>query len=289
MFKRLFVLFQYLIPQHFLSRCVGYLASCQAELVKIPFIKLFIRVFKVNMNEALRPEAKNYQSFNDFFTRELKPGVRSITPNPEHVLSPVDGGVSEIGHIEDGQILQAKGHKYRLNSLLAGNENLAKTFESGYFATLYLSPKDYHRIHMPTDGKLTHMWYVPGKLFSVNPATTKCLPGLFAKNERVICQFDTHNGPIVMVLVGAMIVASIETVWAGLVAPRRPKEIQSWEYTGEQAIHLKQGEEMGRFKLGSTVIMLYPDTYSLQWKPQLAPGSEVKLGLPLAQQSAVST
>lgn len=234
------------------------------------------------MNEALKPEANDYQNFNDFFTRELKPESRIITANAQKVLSPVDGTISQFGRIQAGQIVQAKGHSYSVHELLAGEAKVAQTFEHGHFMTLYLSPKDYHRIHMPTVGRVKQMWYVPGKLFSVNPATTEHLPGLFAKNERVVCLFETPKGPMLMVLVGAMIVASIETSWAGLIAPNRPKQIKTWQYNEEHLIDLQQGEEMGRFKLGSTVILLYPETQRLKWEAALQAGASVKLGMPLA-------
>jgi len=216
-----------------------------------------------------------------FFTRSLKADARLIDHHPKHLACPVDGAISQLGKIEGDHLFQAKGHEFSLTSLLGGNSALASTFIDGDFATIYLAPKDYHRIHMPCDGTLTHMVHVPGQLFSVNQATAAKVPGLFARNERVVAIFDTEFGPMAMVLVGAMIVASIETVWAGLVCPKG-KAVSQFNYTNQDPILLKKGEEMGRFKLGSTVVMCLPKGVS-QWPKELSAGTTTRLGQMLAE------
>ena len=278
---RLFVLMQYLLPQHLISRLVGVLAHSSIPAIKDPFIRTFIKHFKVNMDEAERQHASEFNSFNDFFTRSLKADARLIDHHPKHLACPVDGAISQLGKIEGDHLFQAKGHEFSLTSLLGGNSALASTFIDGDFATIYLAPKDYHRIHMPCDGTLTHMVHVPGQLFSVNQATAAKVPGLFARNERVVAIFDTEFGPMAMVLVGAMIVASIETVWAGLVCPKG-KAVSQFNYTNQDPILLKKGEEMGRFKLGSTVVMCLPKGAS-QWPKELSAGTTTRLGQMLAE------
>ena len=278
---RLFVLMQYLLPQHLISRLVGVLAHSSIPAIKDPFIRTFIKHFKVNMDEAERQHASEFNSFNDFFTRSLKADARLVDHHPKHLACPVDGAISQLGKIEGDQLFQAKGHEFSLTSLLGGNSELASTFIDGDFATIYLAPKDYHRIHMPCDGTLTHMVHVPGQLFSVNQATAAKVPGLFARNERVVAIFDTEFGPMAMVLVGAMIVASIETVWAGLVCPKG-KAVSQFNYTNQDPILLKKGEEMGRFKLGSTVVMCLPKGAS-QWPKELSAGTTTRLGQMLAE------
>jgi phosphatidylserine decarboxylase len=278
---RLFVLMQYLLPQHLISRLVGVLAHSSIPAIKDPFIRTFIKHFKVNMDEAERQHASEFNSFNDFFTRSLKADARLIDHHPKHLACPVDGAISQLGKIEGDHLFQAKGHEFSLTSLLGGNSELASTFIDGDFATIYLAPKDYHRIHMPCDGTLTHMVHVPGQLFSVNQATAAEVPGLFARNERVVAIFDTEFGPMAMVLVGAMIVASIETVWAGLVCPKG-KAVSQFNYTNQDPILLKKGEEMGRFKLGSTVVMCLPKGVS-QWPKELSAGTTTRLGQMLAE------
>jgi phosphatidylserine decarboxylase len=278
---RLFVLMQYLLPQHLISRLVGMLAHSSIPAIKDPFIRTFIKHFKVNMDEAERQHASEFNSFNDFFTRSLKADARLIDHHPKHLACPVDGAISQLGKIEGDHLFQAKGHEFSLTSLLGGNSELASTFIDGDFATIYLAPKDYHRIHMPCDGTLTHMVHVPGQLFSVNQATAAEVPGLFARNERVVAIFDTEFGPMAMVLVGAMIVASIETVWAGLVCPKG-KAVSQFNYTNQDPILLKKGEEMGRFKLGSTVVMCLPKGVS-QWPKELSAGTTTRLGQMLAE------
>jgi phosphatidylserine decarboxylase len=277
---RLFVMLQYLLPQHLISRAAGWLAQSTIPAIKDPFIRTFIKRFKVNMDEADRQHPSEFESFNDFFTRSLKADARAIDQDPAHLACPVDGAISQIGNIKDGDIFQAKGHKFDLATLLGGDKELAAPFVDGKFATIYLAPKDYHRIHMPCDATLTHMIHVPGKLFSVNQATAAMVPGLFARNERVVAIFDTQLGPMAMVLVGAMIVASVETVWAGLVCPKG-HAVSHFNYTNQAPIKLKKGEEMGRFKLGSTVVMCLPKD-SIDWPKELSAGTTTRLGQMLA-------
>ena len=253
------VALQYILPKHLISRLVGLLAAAEAGSVTTKLIEMFIKQFNVDMSEAAEPDHTSYKTFNQFFTRELKPGIRPLCEGEDNVAQPVDGTISQLGDIKQGRIFQAKGHDFGLTELLGGNSQLASPFMGGKFATVYLSPKDYHRIHMPMDGKLTDMLHVPGDLFSVNPLTAENVPGLFARNERVVSFFDSPKGKFALVLVGATIVASIETVWAGTVAPMRPRQVQHWHYSehAEEAITLKKGEEMGRFKLGSTIVLVF--------------------------------
>lgn len=278
MFDSLKIALQYITPKHLLSRLIGCLAAAQAGVLTTSLIKLFIKQYNVNMSEALHSDPEHYRSFNDFFTRELKPDARPICAGQMQLAIPVDGAVSQLGDIKHDSIFQAKGHDYSLTTLLGGKPELATPFKDGKFATLYLSPKDYHRIHMPVDGTLTDMLYIPGELFSVSPLTAQRVPGLFARNERVVAIFDTEIGKFAMVLVGATIVASIETVWAGTVTPPAGKNVQHWQYplAGEYAVHLKKGEEMGRFKLGSTIVACF-EADKLEFS-QLAEGDPTRLG-----------
>jgi phosphatidylserine decarboxylase len=250
---------QYITPKHLLSRLVGSLAAAEAGAVTTAIIKLFIKQYKVDMSEALESDPSSYASFNAFFTRQLRSDARSVCQDEKQLALPVDGAISQLGDIEYDAIFQAKGHNYSLTTLLGGKPELAKPFLNGKFATIYLSPKDYHRIHMPIDGQLTDMIYVPGELFSVSPLTAERVPGLFARNERVVAIFDTEIGKMAMVLVGATIVASIETKWAGTVSPPTSKNVQHWQYPeqGDHSVFIKKGEEMGLFKLGSTVITCF--------------------------------
>ncbi len=250
---------QYILPKHLLSRLVGKFAAAEAGGVTTAFIKFFIKKYNVDMSEALYPHPEHYKTFNEFFTRQLKPEVRQIAEGDDVLIQAVDGAVSQFGDIHQDSIFQAKGHNYSLTTLLGGKPELAKPFKNGKFATIYLSPKDYHRIHMPVEGTLTDMVYVPGELFSVNPLTAENVPGLFARNERVIAFFDTPVGKMVLVLVGATIVASIETVWSGTVTPPAGKNVQHWQYESddEAAVKLEKGDEMGRFKLGSTIVVCF--------------------------------
>lgn len=271
------ILLQYLMPKHLVSRLVGRLAAKQGGRLPQWLITRFIRQYQVNMSEALHEDPAHYASFNDFFTRELKADARPLVEGEQVLAMPVDGAISQLAPIQEGRIIQAKGHDYSARTLLGGDKALAAPFMGGDFATIYLAPKDYHRIHMPLDGVLKTMIYVPGELFSVNPLTASRVPELFARNERVVCVFDTAAGPMAMVLVGATIVASIETVWAGTVTPPAGKRIQRWDYDPESAPRLAKGAEMGRFKLGSTVVCLFaPGQVSLA--EHLTPGTITRMG-----------
>lgn len=256
--EKLKVYLQYCIPQHGLSRLVGFLASTRNPLISQLFIRIFAKAFGITLDEAQKDKFNQFASFNDFFTRALQPEARPIAEGDNTLVCPADGTVSQQGLVDDGQIVQAKGHDYSIRDLLGGDHQDAEQFDGGHFTTVYLSPKDYHRLHMPCTGKLTKMVYVPGALFSVNPATVRNVPNLFARNERVVCFFDTEFGPMALVLVGATIVASIETVWSGVVTPPTGPSVFTWHYKDEEAITLQKGEEMGRFKLGSTIICVFP-------------------------------
>ena len=269
MFGRLSVLPQYLLPKRGLTQFAGRIARAQGGRATTRLIRWFVGKYGVDMSEAENPDIASYASFNDFFGRPLKPGVRPLAD--ADFISPVDGAISQFGAIDDHHILQAKGHRFTTTQLLAGDAALADRFRHGSFANLYLSPKDYHRLHMPCAGRLQRMIYVPGALFSVNPTTARGVPGLFARNERVVCVFDSEtHGRFVMVLVGATIVGSMATTWHGVVNPRRTGVIAEWEYA-DRPIALEQGEEMGRFLLGSTVIMLFEKDvidFSADWRPE---------------------
>ncbi|MGB3620060.1 phosphatidylserine decarboxylase [Ketobacter sp. MCCC 1A13808] len=272
---RLRVLPQYCVPQHLLSRLAGLVAESRWPLIKNTFIDFFLNQYDIDMSLAAETDPHAYATFNDFFTRALRDGVRPIATNG--IASPADGAFSQLGTIEDEMIFQAKGHHYTLTQLLGGDPAAAAPFRNGEFATVYLSPKDYHRVHMPYSGTLTKMIYVPGKLFSVNTITAQQVPALFARNERVVAFFDTEIGPMAVVLVGAMIVASIETTWAGLVTPPK-RRIQTFEYTGERVpVTIKTGEEMGRFKLGSTAIVLFGPGV-VKWNASLGEQARVCMG-----------
>ena len=251
----LFVIAQYLLPKRALTSLAGAFASARRGEQTTSVIRWFVAKYGVNMSEAAEPDITTYATFNDFFTRALKPGARSIAQ--AEFVCPVDGAISQLGPITGDQIFQAKGHSYSTTALVGGDASLAAPYANGDFATIYLSPRDYHRIHMPCDGRLVRMIHVPGDLFSVNPTTARGVPGLFARNERVVCLFEGAHGPFVMVLVGATIVGSMATVWHGIVNPPRPGTVREWHYA-DQDIHLAQGDEMGRFLLGSTVVMLFP-------------------------------
>ena len=256
--QRAKVAFQYIMPQLYLTQLAGWFAQQKWGAVTHFVIKAFAKKYNVDMSEAKKENFSDYESFNQFFIRELKDDARKINENPTALCLPADGRVSQIGHIDDERLLQAKGHFFSLSDLLAGDEELVNTFKNGEFATIYLSPRDYHRVHMPCDATLRKMIYVPGDLFSVNPFLAKHVPNLFARNERVICVFDTAFGPMVQILVGATITASMSTVWAGVINPPRTSEVKVWTYQGDNAIKLTKGQEMGAFQLGSTVINLFP-------------------------------
>ena len=256
--QRAKVAFQYIMPQLYLTQLAGWFAQQKWGAVTHFVIKVFAKKYNVDMSEAKKENFSDYESFNQFFIRELKDDARKINENPTALCLPADGRVSQIGHIDDERLLQAKGHFFSLSDLLAGDEELVNTFKNGEFATIYLSPRDYHRVHMPCDATLRKMIYVPGDLFSVNPFLAEHVPNLFARNERVICVFDTAFGPMVQILVGATITASMSTVWAGVINPPRTGEVKVWTYQEDNAIKLTKGQEMGSFQLGSTVINLFP-------------------------------
>lgn len=275
--EKLFILLQRIVPQHLLSRVIGAAANCKWNWLKTLVIGQFARIYKVNMAEAAEPDLDRYENFNQFFTRALRDDARPVVEAPDQLCMPADGSVSQIGSINDDRIFQAKGHTFGLVELLGGNADRAQPFRNGSFATIYLSPSDYHRVHMPYGGTLREMVFVPGKLFSVNDTTARLVPELFAINERVVAIFDTDIGPMALVLVGAMIVASIETTWSGVVAPAAQR-IQATHYgTEAQTIKIGKGEEMGRFLLGSTVIVVFPEN-AVEWNPELGAGSTSVLG-----------
>ena len=267
---------QYVLPHHALSNLMSKLTHCENKVWKNLFIKQVIRHYQVNMDEALEQDINDFKSFNDFFTRELKPGVRPLTIERNAIACPADGIVSQAGYITEGEIFQAKGKSYTATDLLGGSLERAEPFNNGVFTTIYLSPKDYHRLHMPLTGTLREMVHIPGRLFSVNTATTNSVPGLFARNERVAALFDTDAGPMALVLVGAIFVSSIETVWHGVVTPPSITSVQTWRYQ-DNAPTLKIGEEMGRFNMGSTVIVLFGKDKA-QWDSEFTADKVVKLG-----------
>ncbi len=273
--ERILAGFQYILPQHFLSRLVYALMRCEIIWVKNLLISLISRIAGINYDEALSPNPVDYASFNAWFTRALKPAARTFDSDPKAFLSPCDGKISETGTLVENRLLQAKGKDYTLQDLLA-NDPVCTQLANGYFSTIYLSPRDYHRIHMPLSGRLQRMIHVPGRLFSVAPYTVRRVPRLFARNERVISVFETDSGPLVMVLVGAMLVSSTETVWAGEVTPTKNKEVSVKDYSGEK-ISLAKGDEMGRFNMGSTVILLMPPG-ALKNLRELNSGDMVQVG-----------
>jgi len=267
---------QYLLPHHPLSRLMRQLTHSENKAWKNFFITQIANHYGVNMQEAFDSDINAYPSFNHFFTRELKPGARTIANQAGNIACPADGAVSQAGDITDGNIIQAKGKSYTAVDLLGGDEQRAAPFKNGKFTTIYLSPKDYHRLHMPLDGTLKEMVHVPGRLFSVNAATANSVPRLFARNERVVAIFDTEVGPMALVLVGAIFVASIETVWHGEVTPPTAKSIQTWQYK-DNAPQLKRGEELGRFNMGSTIIALFGED-AMNWESTFVTGQKVQLG-----------
>jgi phosphatidylserine decarboxylase len=276
---KLAIFLQYITPKQLITSLAGKLANKSLGSLTTHFIQWFVNRYQVNMTEAEYSDIAIYKTFNDFFTRPLKPDARPIAQ--VDFICPVDGAISQFGVIKQGQIFQAKGHEYTASALLAGNQKLANQFSNGLFACLYLSPKDYHRIHMPCDGKLMSMAYVPGGLFSVNPTTAENVPNLFARNERVVCEFESEKyGTFILVLVGATIVGSMATVWHDtpnkVINPPRSKHIQTWQYQDENIV-LKQGEEMGRFLLGSTVVMLFKEN-SFQFNDAWLPAKTIRLG-----------
>jgi len=279
LFDRLAVWPQYLLPKVALTRFAGWVAGGRWGGITHAIIRRFVRKYQVNMAEAAQPDITAYPSFNEFFTRALRPGARPLADAPW--VCPVDGAISQLGPIDGDRIFQAKGHHYSTRALVGGGAEMAARYEGGHFATIYLSPRDYHRIHMPCDGRLRRMVHVPGELFSVNPATARGVPGLFARNERVVCEFDTPHGPMVLVLVGATIVGSMATVWHGVVNPPRPGTVREWRYD-DAPVALKRGDEMGRFLLGSTVVLLFPQN-TVAFNPEWAAARPVRLGEAMAQ------
>lgn len=277
------IFFQYILPKHTISILAGQLAESRNSWIKNQFIKRFAKAYNIDMSIAIEPELENYECFNDFFTREIDLKHRPIDADDKSFCSPVDGAMSQFGHIESGRMIQAKNHNYSALEILGGDQKHAELFEQGEFCTIYLAPKDYHRIHMPCDGKLISMAHVPGQLFSVNPLTAQNVPKLFARNERVVCLFDTKFGKMAMVLVGATIVGSIETIWAGNITPPSRKDIKHWDYS-DTAINLKKGIEMGRFKLGSTVILLMENQH-WQWDKSVELAGDVILGQKLVSRN----
>lgn len=273
--SRLFVLFQYLLPHHGLSRLLGKFA--EGRFLKNTLIALFIKRYKVDLSEAKITDHREFENFNAFFTRELKDAARPLVSEPDAVLCPADGSISEIGSIEEDRIVQAKGRSYTIAQLLANNDD-AGHFVGGSFATIYLSPKDYHRVHMPLQGSLLHTIYVPGQLFSVNQVTVDSVPNLFARNERLVCLFETPAGKMALVLVGAMVVAGIDTVWSGQVCPAPVRKLQRTDY-GETTppLQLARGAEMGRFKLGSTAIVLF-EAGAVSLEASLEAGVATRMG-----------
>ena len=272
------VLPQYLLPKQALTSFAGWVAGRERGGATTWIVRRFVARYGVDMAEALEPDIASYKSFNAFFTRALRPGARPLAR--ADLICPVDGAISQFGAIEGERILQAKGHRYTTTALVGGDAALAAQFAHGSFATLYLSPRDYHRIHMPCDGRLLRMIHVPGELFSVNPTTARGVPGLFARNERVVCVFESPRGPFVLTLVGATIVGSMETVWHGVVNGPRVGRVREWRYD-DRPVVLRQGEEMGRFLLGSTVVLLFPAP-PLRFNPDWAPAGAVRLGEAMA-------
>ena len=283
--ERLFVGLQHVIPQHLLSRGVYHLTRSRTPAVKNFLIKAFVRGFQPDMSDAAQPDPLAFPSFNEFFTRALRPGTRPVDPEASLVASPVDGAVSQVGYLEGTQLLQAKGHTYSVQTLLA-DAGAAAHFAGGSFATIYLAPFNYHRIHMPLDGRLRAAWYVPGSLFSVNAVTAAAVPGLFARNERIVCLFENAGLTFALVLVGALFVGSMTTVWHGEVTPRRPRARLDLPIDAARSpLQLTKGAEMGRFNMGSTVILILPPR-SAKWLVGVRAGATMTVGKPLARLSA---
>ena len=273
----------YLLPHHALSRVMHAITRSQIGWWKTGFTRWFVNHFNVDMSQALKEELHTYPSFNHFFTRALRAEARPIVSDDNILACPVDGAVSQLGNIKDERIFQAKGRDYSLLELLGGDTEKTALFENGSFATLYLSPRDYHRIHIPTDGKLCAMSHIPGRLFSVSPSTARAVPRLFSRNERVVAYFETELGPMAMILVGAIFVASIETVWAGEITPPAGKKVRRWAYDPEQSEHhFKKGAEVGRFNMGSTVILLFGEK-AIAWLDNVKPASAIQMGQALAK------
>lgn len=268
---------QYLIPHHALSRLIYRLMRIRLPWLKNALMRWFVRRFEVDLSQAAHADVRDYPDFNSFFTRALKAGARPLSADASAIISPVDGTVSALGGIDNGTIVQAKGQRYSLLTLLAGDSALAATFAGGNFINIYLSPRDYHRIHMPIGGQLLSMHYVPGRLFSVSPAAVRTVPQLFTRNERLITVFASDIGRVAMIMVGALFVSGIDTVWQGAVTPRRPRQAQHWDYAGQPAIALERGAEAGRFNMGSTVILLF-EPKRVGWLETLKAGDALRFG-----------
>ncbi|MEN9681984.1 MAG: phosphatidylserine decarboxylase [Pseudomonadota bacterium] len=281
--EKAFVLGQYALPHHFLSRLMGKFTYCENPTIKNLMIRKISTAYNIDLSDALEPDAGAYRSFNEFFTRPLKPGARPIAPEANSIASPADGFLSQKGPIQEGSIIQAKGFNYTVDALLGGDEQRAAPFQGGTFATIYLSPRDYHRLHMPLTGTLKEMIHVPGRLFSVNDSTTRNVPGLFARNERVVAIFDTAAGPMALILVGAIFVASIETVWHGVVTPPTREDVLSIDYEKENIV-LEKGAEMGRFNMGSTIVVLFGNPKAT-FDSGISNGSAVRMGSPIGSVS----
>lgn len=274
---KVFAFVQVLLPHHFLSSLMYKITRIEVKWFKNFFITKFIGLYDVDMSQAQNESVESFKSFNDFFTRPLKNEARPIADDPKAIISPVDGTVSEIGRIKNGQIFQAKGKSYSLETLVGGSPERAQFYANGYFATLYLSPRDYHRIHMPISGRIREMLHVPGRLFSVSPSTARSVDSLFARNERVVAGFSTEAGAMAMVLVGAIFVSSMETVWAGTITPPSGKNLRQWSYDTQEPINLDRAAEMGRFNMGSTVILLFSEN-SIEWNDNLKCGTKIQFG-----------
>jgi phosphatidylserine decarboxylase len=266
----------YLLPHHLLSRIIFRITRIRRDVIKNAMIRSFVSVYKVDMSEAETADPTAYPTFNSFFTRSLKTGARIISGGAEDIAGPADGRLSQAGTIRNGRIFQAKGRDYSLEELLGGNPEWCERFRDGQFATIYLSPRDYHRVHAPVAGRLVQMTYVPGRLFSVSPSTTRVVPRLFSRNERVVCFFDTAAGPMAVILVGAIFVASVDTVWAGNITPSPHHALRHWHY-GDQDVVLSRGQELGRFNMGSTVILLFARDRT-NWIDTLAPEAHLRMG-----------
>ncbi|OCF92186.1 phosphatidylserine decarboxylase [Gilliamella sp. wkB7] len=280
MSNQLKAVIQYLLPKQLLTSLFGWLAKKQLGKVTTWIIQGFMKLYKIDLSEAKLENAKDYKTFNDFFARKLKEDARPIDSAVNSIVMPADGTISQFGTIQDNLLLQAKGHYYSLESLLACHSDMIKFFKNGSYATTYLSPKNYHRFHMPCDGVLREMIYVPGSLFSVSQATTECIPNIFARNERVICLFETDFGPMAQILVGATIVGSIEVQWEGCITPPREGIMKRWVYSGE--VKLVKGQDMGCFKLGSTVITLFASN-TIEFDSHLKVGNTTRVGQKLAE------
>ena len=276
---------QHLLPHRLLTALMYYSTRLGFRPWKNWQIRWFVERYGVDISEAPSSDPDAYAHFNAFFTRRLRAGSRPLDGDPETIVCPADGRISAIGDIRAGMLLQAKGQHYSLHTLLGAEDGRATPFDGGRFATLYLSPRDYHRVHMPVAGQLREMTYIPGRLFSVNFATSRAVPRLFTRNERLVCLFDTELGPMALILVGAMLVAGMETVWSGSVTPPHGQKMRTWRYEGENAIRLARGEEMGRFNAGSTVILLFPD-HRIGWLEAFEPGTSVRMGQGLARSTA---